>query len=102
MPKKSLGLRLVINIKPLNLFIKKENFKMETTKSIRKALSPGDWVTSIDLKNMYFHLPIAVGGVKIHNGSSLPLNRKATSTEAINSLMKFEQFKKLRTGIGLV
>ena len=28
-------------LKPLNLFIKKEKFKMETTRSIRKALPPG-------------------------------------------------------------
>ena len=40
-PKKSGGLRSVINLKPLNLFIKKK-FKMETTRYIRKALSPGD------------------------------------------------------------
>ena len=31
---------------------------METTRSIRKALSPGDWVTSIDLKDAYFHIPV--------------------------------------------
>ena len=28
------------------------------TRSIRKALSPGDWVTSIDLKDAYFHVPV--------------------------------------------
>ena len=55
-PKKSRVLRPVINLKPLNLFIKKEKFKIETTRSIRKALSPGDWVTSIDLKDAYFHI----------------------------------------------
>ena len=54
-PKRSEGLRPVIN---LNLFIKKEKFKMETTTSIWKALSPGDWVTSIDLKDAYFHIPV--------------------------------------------
>ena len=57
-PKKSGSLRPVINLKPLNLFIKKEKFKMETTRSIRKALSPGDWVTSIDLKDAYFHIQV--------------------------------------------
>ena len=31
---------------------------METTRSIRKALSPGDWVTSINLKDAYFHIPV--------------------------------------------
>ena len=33
----------------------KKKFKMETTRSIQKALSPGDWVTCIDLKDAYFH-----------------------------------------------
>ena len=81
-PKKSEGLRPVINLKPLNLFIKKEKFiKMETTRSIRKALSPGDWVTSIDLKDTYFHvlvhpefrkyLRVAVGG-KVYQFRALP------------------------------
>ena len=55
-PKKSGGLRLVINLKPLNLFTKKEKFKMESTRSIQKELSPGDWVTSIDMKDAYFHI----------------------------------------------
>ena len=31
---------------------------METTRSIRKALSPGNWVTSIDLKDAYFHITV--------------------------------------------
>ena len=53
-PKKLGGLRPVINLKPLNLFIKKEKFKMETTRSIRKALFPGDWVTSIALEGQVF------------------------------------------------
>ena len=56
--KKSGGLRPVINLKPLKLFLKKEKFKMETTRSIRKALSTGNWVTSIDLKDEYFHVPV--------------------------------------------
>ena len=79
-PKKSRGLRPVINLKPLNLFIK-EKFKLETTRSIRKALSPGDWVTSIDLKDVYFNVPVhpdfrkylrvAVGG-KVYQFRALP------------------------------
>ena len=80
-PKKLGGLRPVINLKSLNLFIKKEKFKMETIRSIQKALSPGDWVTSIDLKDAYFHiavhpnfwkyLRIVVGG-KVFQFKALP------------------------------
>ena len=58
-----------------------KEFKMETTRSIRKALSPGDWVTSINLKDAYFHVPVhpdfrkylrvAVGG-KVYQFRALP------------------------------
>ena len=71
-PNKSGGLTPVINLKPLNLFVKKEKLKMKTSRYIWKALSPGDWVTSINLKDLYFHslvhhdyrkyLRIGVGG----------------------------------------
>ena len=35
---------------------KSKKFKMETQRAIRKALTQGDWVTSIDLKDAYFHI----------------------------------------------
>ena len=31
---------------------------METQRAIRKALTQGDWVTSINLKDAYFHIPV--------------------------------------------
>ena len=31
---------------------------METQCAIRKALTQGDWVNSIDLKDAYFHIPV--------------------------------------------
>ena len=31
---------------------------METQRAIRKALTQGDWVISIDLKDAYFHIPV--------------------------------------------
>jgi len=57
-PKKTGDLRPVINLKPLNQFIKKEKFKMETQRAIRAAVQQGDWVVSIDLKDAFFHIPI--------------------------------------------
>ena len=59
------------NLKPLILFIKKEKFKMETTRSIRKALSPGEWVTSIDLKDAYFHIPVHPDFLKYLRGQGV-------------------------------
>ena len=52
------GFRPVINLKPLNQMMINPSFKMETASSIMKALSPRDWVVSIDLKDAYFHLPV--------------------------------------------
>ena len=33
-------------------------FKMETPETIRTSLQQGEWVTSIDFKDAYFHIPI--------------------------------------------
>ena len=56
--KESGGYRPVINLKPLNRYIYNQRFKMETSRSIVKAVSPGDWAVSIDLKDAYFHVPV--------------------------------------------
>ena len=42
----------------LNKFLKTESFKMETPETIRTSLQAGDWVASIDFKDLYFHIPI--------------------------------------------
>ena len=35
-----------------------QKFKMETPETIRTSLQQGEWVTSIDFKDAYFHIPI--------------------------------------------
>ena len=40
-----------------SLFLKVEKFKMETPETIRTSLQQGEWVTSIDFKDAYFHIP---------------------------------------------
>ena len=42
--------RPVINLKPLNCFVDKRNFKMETVRDVRALLRPGQWGGTIDLK----------------------------------------------------
>ena len=57
-PKKNGEMRPIINLKSLNNAVEKGKFKMETQRAIRRALQKGDWVTTIDLKDAYFHIPI--------------------------------------------
>ncbi|XP_070210298.1 uncharacterized protein [Littorina saxatilis] len=55
-PKASGGWRPVLDLSPLNGFLRKVPFMMETPASVREALRPLDWVTSIDLTDAYFHI----------------------------------------------
>jgi len=55
-PKKSGEYRPVIDLSPLNRSLKKIKFKMETARSVRMALRPGDHATSLDLRDAYFHV----------------------------------------------
>ena len=57
---KPVGWRPIINLKRLNkLFIDCPHFRMDTVKDVALLLRPGDWAASIDLKDAYFHVPIA-------------------------------------------
>ena len=38
------------------MFFMEEHFKMETTALIMVVVRPGEWTTSIDLKDAYFHI----------------------------------------------
>ena len=51
--------RPVINLKPLNQFIKKQRFKMERAKLIRDLLRRNNWMVSTDLKDAYLSVPIS-------------------------------------------
>ena len=42
----------------LNQYIKKQQFKMETVKSVRQSILVNDWAVSIDLTDAYLHVPI--------------------------------------------
>ena len=43
----------------LNLYLATASFKMETPETIRLSLQKGDWVTSLDFSDAYFHIPIS-------------------------------------------
>ena len=57
-PKPNNRWRPVLDLSTLNTFLNTESFKMETPETIRTSLQSGEWVTSIDFKDAYFHIPI--------------------------------------------
>ena len=57
-PKKGGTWRPILNLKPLNVLVRTRPFKMETLRSVIRAVEPGDWLASIDLKDAYLHVPI--------------------------------------------
>ena len=59
-PKKDGTVRLILNLKHLNLFIKNSHFKMDTIHTILKLVTPNRWMVSLDLKDAYY-------SVKIHS-----------------------------------
>jgi hypothetical protein len=58
-PKKESGKwRAILDLTGLNSYLKNQKFKMETAESIRGGFSQGEWASSIDLQDAYFHVPI--------------------------------------------
>ena len=51
-------LRPVLDLSNLNRFLRRIPFRMETTSSVRSLVRRGDWATSIDLTDAYFHVLI--------------------------------------------
>ena len=57
-PKPDNRWRPILDLSTLNTFLDVGSFKMETPETIRTSLQAGEWVTSIDFKDAYFHIPI--------------------------------------------
>ena len=57
-PKPNNSWRPILDLSKLNFFLKTEKFKMETQETIRTSLQQGEWVTSVDFRDAYFHIPI--------------------------------------------
>ena len=51
--------RPILDLSALNRFLKVKTFKMETPESIRISLQQGEWVTSLDFSDAYFHIAIS-------------------------------------------
>ena len=57
-PKVTGGWRPVLDLSPLNRFLRRVRFRMETPTSVREAVFCNDWAASLDLKDAYFHVLI--------------------------------------------
>lgn len=57
-PKDDGGIRMILNLKLLNQNIEFQHFKMQTIKDALLMVSKGDYLTSIDLKDAYYSVPI--------------------------------------------
>ena len=107
--KKTGGWRPVIDLSYLNLYLDFPTFKMETTQSIRNSLQVGQWTTSLDLKDAYFHIPMAptvhkllrfqVLG-KVYQFVAMPFGL-ATAPREFTTLVKEVKRMALRLGISV-
>ena len=57
-PKVPTGWRLILDVSALNKYIVIPSFKMSNHASLRQALAPPVWLSSLDLKDAYLHVPI--------------------------------------------
>ncbi len=57
-PKKTGGFRPIVNLKPVNHFIRYEHFKMESLETVRFLVREGDWFAKLDLKDAYLTVPV--------------------------------------------
>ena len=57
-PKKTGGVRPVINLRPLNMYLRTQHFKMDSMKTVLSLVQKGDYAFSLDLADAYLYLPI--------------------------------------------
>ncbi|KAF0046150.1 hypothetical protein F2P81_002679 [Scophthalmus maximus] len=57
-PKKTGGMRPILDLSLVNRSIMRRPFHMLTIKHVLECVRSGDWFASIDLKDAYFHVPI--------------------------------------------
>ena len=55
-PNKTGDLRPVLNLRPLDQYIPKGPFKIETMQHMYRMIQPRDWLTSIDMQDAFLHI----------------------------------------------
>lgn len=58
-PKKTGGYRPILDLRALNTRIGHKTFRMLTVRRLLELVQPGDWFSTIDLKDAYFHVEVA-------------------------------------------
>ena len=56
--------RMIVNLKQLNRSVKYEHFKMDTLWPVIRMMKPNCYMASIDIKDAYYSVPIAVSDQK--------------------------------------
>ena len=51
-------MRPVLNQRPLNRYLQKNHFKMDTMSKVLNLVKPKDWAISLDLTEAYLHIPL--------------------------------------------
>ena len=99
-PKRTGEDRPVIDLSPLNRQLDVPSFKMETQASVREAIRPGEWVTTIDIKDAYLHVPMATTtqrylrfrvGSQVYQFRSLPFGLSTSPREFTKLLQPIVQ-----------
>ena len=100
-PKQGLNKwRPVIDLSSLNRFLVKKTFQMETPELIRQSFTKDEWVTSIDLSDAYFHVPVAMNYRKymrfcmddtIYEFIAMPFGLSTAPREFTELVVEFKQ-----------
>ena len=57
-PKKDGSIRIILNLKKFNEYIKYKHFKMETIQHALNCITPNAYMASVDLKDAFYTIPI--------------------------------------------
>ena len=86
-PKKDGSHRMILNLKNLNKHVQYNHFKMDTLQSVITLITPNCYMASVDLKDAYYSVPIAVSDQKYLKFTCFP-NGLAFCPRKFTKLMK--------------
>ena len=104
-PKQGGKWRPVIDLSALNKFVNKCTFKMETPERIRESFHKDEWITSLDLTDAYFHIPVAIKYRKfmrfvidnqIYQFSAMPFGLSTAPKEFTDVVVEFKKIASTR------